>query len=244
MDAVSKVKFFRNELKKFADPRRAEGEKQYLKSALKHYGVTVPKVRKIAQAWLKTHSEETIDEVCALSQKLWDSNWHEEKSLAIELLTHRSSDLTSKHLPLVEKMIRSAKTWAHIDNIAVLVVGALIETDAKILRHLPKWSKSENFWVRRTAILAQMLQFRKGKGDFKLFSRIVVPMFNEGEQWSKEERFFIRKAIGWTLRELSKSRPELVFNFIKRHKDEMSGLTFREGSRNLPPVLQAKFHTQ
>jgi len=63
-------------------------------------------------------------------------------------------------------------------------------------------------------------------------------MFEEGKTWSKEERFFIRKAIGWTLRELCKSRPEEVVRFIKKYKEKMSGLTFREGSRNLPRKLQ------
>lgn len=94
----------------------------------------------------------------------------------------------------------------------------MIETDPKTLDYLTGWAKSDNFWVRRTVILAQVLQFRRG----------------EGSDWSKEERFFIRKAIGWALRELAPKQPKLVYNFVQQYKDVMSGLTFREATRKLP----------
>lgn len=225
-----------------ANPERAVGEKKYLKSSLKHYGVTVPKIKSVAKQWIKLNPEIPIEEIIKLSTSLWNSDWHEEKFLAIELLCLKSSELKVKHLSLIKKMINEAKTWAFIDNIAVLIVGALIDNDPKTLKLLSKWALSENFWVRRTAILAQILQFRRGKGNFKLFSQIVEPMFNEGKDWSKEERFFIRKAIGWSLRELAKAKPDLVFRFTKKHKSKMSALSFREATRKLPQNLQDKLH--
>jgi len=63
-------------------------------------------------------------------------------------------------------------------------------------------------------------------------------MFDEGVHWSKEERFFVRKAIGWALREIANVEPEVAFKFIKQYKHKMSGLTFREASRNLPVKFQ------
>lgn len=228
----------RAELKRQKDPKRAEGEKKYLKSTVRHYGVSLPKLEKILREWKKAHPKADIDEVVKLCKALWASPWHEEKTSAVELLALYADQLRHKHLPFIEKMICGAKTWAHIDPIAILLVGSIIENDKKTLIHLPKWAADTNFWVRRVAILSQILQFRKGVGDFKLFERIVIPMFQEGSNWSKEERFFVRKAIGWALRELAPRKPQVVFSFLKEYRDHMSGLTFKEGSRKLPSDLQ------
>jgi 3-methyladenine DNA glycosylase AlkD len=92
---------------------------------------------------------------------------------------------------------------------------------------LGSWAKDGDLWVRRTALLAQHDALRAGAGDFGLFERIAASLLVEKE-------FFIRKAIGWVLREVSKKRPELVFGFIARHRSDMSGLTLREASKYLP----------
>ena len=230
--------YFRNSLQKLADPKRAEGEKRYLKSSLRHYGVSMPKLEKIIRVWAEGHPECSIDDAVKLSNLLWDSQWHEEKTIAVELLAYKAQNLEMRHLKIIEKMMREAKTWAHIDPIAILLIGSIMEKDKKMLKRLPEWAEDDNFWVRRIAILSQVLQFRKGKGNFTLFKKIVIPMLREGADWSKEERFFIRKAIGWALRELAPRRPELVYDFLKTYHHQMSGLTFKEGSRKLPLELQ------
>jgi 3-methyladenine DNA glycosylase AlkD len=125
----------------------------------------------------------------------------------------------------------------------VWVVGAMIDNDPDMLAILPRWAKSPNFWVRRAAILAQLTQFRRGEGDLNLFEQLAVPMFDEGEDWTKDERFFIRKAIGWALREISKVQPEWVVTFVRQHRAAMSGLTFREGTRNLPDEYAQQLNT-
>ncbi|MBI2309647.1 DNA alkylation repair protein [Candidatus Collierbacteria bacterium] len=226
--------WFRERLKESGDEKRATGEKKYLKSPWKFYGVSVPQRYKIIKDWFKKHQPLQPDEAGKLAESLWDSEWHEEKSLAIEILQLVSGRLTVKQMPLVEKMINEVTGWDHLDEIAIHVVGAMIDNDMAALKYLPKWTKSKNFWVRRAAILSQILQFRRRDGDKKLFCELVVPMFDEGVRWSKEERFFIRKAIGWTLREIANVEPEVAFNFVKRYKHKMSGLTFREASRKLP----------
>ena len=154
--------------------------------------------------------------------------------MAAEILQLFPGSLTVKQMPLVEKMINEATGWDHLDEIAVYVIGAMIDNDKAALKYLPEWSKSKNFWVRRASLLSQILQFRRKSGNKKLFFEIIVPMFDEDMHWSKEERFFIRKAIGWALREIANVEPEIVFKFIKQYRDKMSGLTFREASRKLP----------
>ena len=228
------INWFKQQLINYADPKRATGEKKYLKSPWKFYGVTVPQRRLIIKAWFKKHQPLQLGEAVELAEKLWDRDWHEEKSQAIEILQLVSDKLTTKQIKLVEKMINQATGWDHLDEIATHLVGVMIENDKNVLKFLPKWAKSKNFWVRRTAILSQILQFRRKQGNKKLFFDIIIPMFNENKNWSKEERFFIRKSIGWALREIANVEPEIVFNFVKQYKHNMSGLTYREATRKLP----------
>lgn len=234
MNIDSEIEFFRRELGRFADPKRAIGEKKYLKSPWKFYGVTVPQRHKIVREWLGQHQPLQLTEALELAEKLWASGWHEEKSLAIEMLQLVGDKLTATQIPFVEKMINEATGWDHLDGIAAYVVGAMIDNDKTTLKYLPKWARSKNFWVRRATVLAQILQFRRKQGDKKLFFNIIVPMLDENKNWSKEERFFIRKAIGWGLREIANVEPEVTFDFIRQYKHKMSGLTFREASRKLP----------
>jgi 3-methyladenine DNA glycosylase AlkD len=224
-------------------PERAEGSKAYLKSPLKFHGVNVPTTRRIARRWARENAEASLAEVYELAEQLWAAGWHEDRFLAVMLLNERAAELSTEQLPLIERMLDEAHTWANLDGIAVWVVGAMIDNDPDMLAVLPRWAESSNFWVRRATILAQLTQFRRGEGDLDLFEHLAVPMFYEGEAWTKDERFFIRKAIGWTLREIGKVRPEWVVAFVGQHRAAMSGLTFREGTRNLPDEYTQQLNT-
>ncbi len=107
------------------------------------------------------------------------------------------------------------------------MIGGVVGTSRTALRRLRDWARDENFWVRRTALLSQLRQLSHEGGDFELFARLAAGMLGERE-------FFIRKAIGWVLREVSKKRPKLVFEFLREHRSEVSGLTLGEGAKYLP----------
>jgi len=91
---------------------------------------------------------------------------------------------------------------------------------------LDRWATDENFWVRRAALLALLRPLRRGEGDFDRFARYADMMLAERE-------FFIRKAIGWVLREVSKKRPALLRELVASHGAQMSGLTRREATKYL-----------
>jgi 3-methyladenine DNA glycosylase AlkD len=130
-------------------------------------------------------------------------------------------------------LARRSQNWAHVDLLATKVIGDVIARTPAQGSILRRWSKDPDFWVRRTALLAQHDELRAGRGDFALFERIAAPLLVEKE-------FFIRKAIGWVLREVSKKRPELVYRFLARHRAEASGLTLREGAKYLPAPMRAE----
>jgi 3-methyladenine DNA glycosylase AlkD len=123
-------------------------------------------------------------------------------------------------------MVDASNTWAHVDWLAIGIIGDVVGRYPASRRRLPKWADRKNFWIRRTAILAQHDQLKGGGGDWPLFTRLADSMLDEKE-------FFIRKLIGWVLRETSKKRPKLVYDYLRPRRDRVSGLTLREGAKYL-----------
>ncbi|MCC6808585.1 MAG: DNA alkylation repair protein [Deltaproteobacteria bacterium] len=203
---------------------RAKKEKAYLKSELVHYGVPVPGVRTIVKAYVRAHRDMTKKELRAGVEWLWSRGVYELRFAACELLIAFSPLLSAKDAVLIERFIREAKTWALVDVLAPSIMGPLFVREPSLGRVLDRWAKDDDFWVRRAALLTLLLPLRAGEGDFPRFSRYAAGMLDEKE-------FFIRKAIGWVLRETSKKRPELVRAWIEEFQP--SGLTLREAAKKL-----------
>lgn len=228
----------KQELKQLADPKRAVGEKKYLKSPLKHYGVTVPMLRKLAKSWLAENKGRAIEQVVEESQRLWAGDYHEEKMIAIFLLVFRVNELTWTHYSVIEKMVRESTGWAQLDMIAAWLCGHLFTRyPHKMTSVMRQWVKDDNFWVRRAAILTLLSPVRQEPKHFVLFEELATPLLTEKE-------FFIRKAIGWVLREVAKVNPHIVFAYVKKYGSDMSGVTYREATRKLPLSVQAKLRQQ
>ena len=134
-------------------------------------------------------------------------------------------------MPVLDSMIRQCVTWDHLDGLAVHIVGRILEHDPSVSEYLVRWSEDENFWVRRAALLSQVVLFRKGHGDRELFFSMASSMLGERE-------FFIRKALGWAIREMSRGNPKAAYAFLMQIKGTAAGLTLREGAKHLKPVLR------
>lgn len=216
-----------------ADPERAVSEKKYLKSDLHFLGVSVPKIRKAAKDFAKDRHPLGRHDVLALAQAAWQTDIHELRSISIALLALRSSELAAADLLKLEAFFSKANTWAHVDWLAISVAGPLVERYVSANTRLKRWAKHENYWLRRAALLALLEPLRRGEGDFEAFEAYAVPMLEEKE-------FFIRKAIGWILREVSKKRPHLTVDFVNRHRGRLSGLSYREATKRLSPAWEKK----
>ena len=210
-------------------PERAEGEKRYLKSDLEFLGVGVPAVRKAARAWLRDRPDLERGDLLALVEELWRRRVNELCMFAIELLISRSDLLRAADLKLVERLLRRSHTWAYVDALAARVAGDLVVRYPSLEKTLDRWARDEDFWLRRSALLALLPPLREGGGDWERFAGYADRMLEEKE-------FFIRKAIGWVLRETSKKRPELVVEFVGERVDRISGVAIREAVRHLGPV--------
>ncbi len=211
-------------------PERAAAEQRYLKSDLAFLGVTVWEIRRIVTAFDRSLGLDR-DGVLALVDQLWRAPVHECRMAAVALLERHVPRLHAEDLGLVERMIRASGTWALSDALATNVIGPLLVRQPDVADGwLERWAQDPDFWIRRTALLAEIEPLRHGAA-FARFARHADAMLDERE-------FFIRKAIGWVLREVSKRRPDEVLAFIAPRTGRASGVTMREVVRYLPDAAE------
>jgi 3-methyladenine DNA glycosylase AlkD len=215
------------ELRAAGDPARAEGERRYLKSELEHYGTSVPATRRAVKSALARHAELGRADVIGIAEALWARPVHERRTAAVELLDLHGGLLGPGDIGLLERLIRESRTWALVDGLAASVTGPLVERHPELGAELDRWAADDDFWVRRSALLALLLPLRQGAGDFERFGRYADAMLGEKE-------FFIRTAIGWVLRDTSRKRPELVAAWIGPRAQRASGVTVREAVSACP----------
>jgi 3-methyladenine DNA glycosylase AlkD len=217
-----------DQLRPLGTPERAAQEKRYLKSGLEFFGVAVPDIRRVVKAAVRAHPGLDTPALAAWAVALWRESVHERRTAAVEVLTLAAPRLGGADLAVVERLVRESYTWAYVDALAGSVAGEIALRDpAGAWPRIDAWATDEDFWVRRSALLALLRGIRAGTPDLDRFTRYAEPMLAERE-------FFIRKAIGWVLREISRRDPAWVAEWTEGHISGMSGVTFREAVRRLP----------
>jgi len=215
-----------------ADADHAEFHKEYHKSSKKFYGLRSKQIVDISNTVFPKRQKLSKEEAKLLVAELWASDWFEEQAVGLILLERVENDLTPGDLPYLKKIIGQCEGWAMLDWITTRMLGTLaINFPDQIYPKVRTWTTSKHLWTRRAAILIHVLPARKKK----LNAEFALPTFIE---LLHEKEFFIRKAIGWTLREIAKHYPEVTFEFLKEYRKEASGLTMREGARRLPEKLR------
>ena len=162
---------------------------------------------------------------------LYATGYHDLHSAGIAVLELRADLLRPRDVPWLIGLVRASPGWAHVDWLATSVIASALGDGPDLRRRVRAWARDRDVWVRRTALLVQHDALRRGEGDFALFAEIAAPMLGEREFW-------IRKAIGWVLREVSKKRPALVRDFLLEHRERVSGLTLSEGAKYLPAAMR------
>jgi 3-methyladenine DNA glycosylase AlkD len=201
----------------------ASGAKAYMKSDLAFYGVTAPKIRRAAADILRERPDIDRQDLIAIACAAYEEDNFDLRSGTIAIMQRKALLLEPRDLAPLIGMVKASSCWAHVDWLATKIFPpalAKMKEDARKKR-IRTWARDPHLWVRRTALLVQHDQLSHGGGDFDLFTEIAVPML-------EEKSFWIRKAIGWVLRAVSKKRPALVRAFVKAHGARMSGVTRRE----------------
>lgn len=144
--------------------------------------------------------------------------------IASQTLVKNKKKLTEIDFPFIKEFIVKSDWWDVVDIISSNVVGTMAQNYPNIKSEVNSWIEDENFWLRRVAIIYQ-LTYRKNTDEKTLYAHIL--------RTCHESEFFIRKAIGWSLREYSKHNKVSVQNFIDLNRDNLSPLSIREGSKYL-----------
>ena len=218
----------RTGLRERADPVRAAGAGAYLKSTIPCLGVRVPEVRQIVSAAAAGTPFDSPDQLRATALELWrGAAAREERYAAIDLTANRMVSGDMGMLPAYEEFIRSGAWWDLVDGTVGRLCGLLQANRTEMTAVLLGWSTDADLWIRRAAILSQLKA--KAATDAALLARIVEANLADPE-------FFVRKAIGWALREYGKTDPAWVAAFVASHAAAISPLSRREAVRHLAPV--------
>jgi 3-methyladenine DNA glycosylase AlkD len=212
-------------LTEVADPEKAEPMAAYMKTDMPFYGVTSQQ-RKVISRRLATEFPPTsrADYEFAV-RSLWRGSHREEKYLAIAYARHFPRYVTLSSLPMYRSMITRGAWWDFVDEIAAHLVGTVLLNQRDVLTpRMEVWMTDRDMWVRRASILAQLRH--KASTDTELLEVACTRNIGSTE-------FFIRKAIGWALREYAKTNPTWVVDYVSVHRGEMSGLTYREAVKHL-----------
>lgn len=193
----------------------------YMRNKFRFFGIPMPKRRLLYRSILSAAKRsKVIDWV--LLDRCWENEYRDFQYFVFDYLMAMQPFLTYEDvINHLEKYVRSKQWWDSIDNLDG-IIGNIAFTDCRINELMLKWSTDDDFWVRRIAIDHQLN--RKEKTDTALLKQILLNNFG-----SKE--FFINKAIGWSLRDYSKTDPNWVRQFVEKYKDQMNPLSIREASK-------------
>ncbi len=188
-------------------------------------GVQGPGLREIERSVRHQFPVTTSDEYVAAVTTLWELPHREEKYLATAVAYRHKKLITFDRLPLYRRMITEGAWWDLVDSVAPRCIGHLLKTDRdRMGPELDRWIEDEDMWIRRSALIAH-LKLKDDTDEAQLFDHCRRTMH--------ETEFFIRKAIGWGLRQYARTNPEGVKAFALEHRNEMSGLSFREATKHL-----------
>ena len=231
MTSVQLVDEIRGALAAAGDPEKAVREQTYMKSALPFHGVRLPEVRRITRSLLKKHPLTDRDQWERAIQKLWDEVTHREQwYAALEIAGYRDArdwqDLEA--LELYRYLATTGAWWDVVDEIASPLVENVVATTPEARAVVWTWATGDDLWLRRISIICQLQ--RKTSTDLELLSHSIDSNL-EGSRHGSE--FFIRKAIGWALRQHARIDPDWVKAFVETRESRLSGLSRREALKHL-----------
>ena len=204
-----------------ANPLRAAQMQAYMKNRFPFLGIPKPQLKATLKPHLKAAAREGVD--WQTIDACWQAEAREYQYAALELLRAAQKQLTPDDLPRLHHLVTTKSWWDSIDFLD-RIVGSIALRYPEVNAVILDWSRDDNIWLRRIAIDHQLL--RKEKTDIALLTQILDNNLGHSE-------FFINKAIGWALRDYSKTNPEWVREYIESRREKMAALSIREAGKDL-----------
>lgn len=224
----SLVNIARKELSALSDARKAREMAAYMKTDMPFFGVQKPEREKVLKVLKRECPPDSRTAYEQSIRSLWNEPERECKYLAIRYARAFPAHIVPASMPLYQRLIIEGAWWDFVDEVAIQIVGPLLLREpVRLEPMMTKWLQAKHLWLRRSAIVVR-IKHKDQTNQARLFKAC--------EQCLQENEFFIRKAIGWALREYAKARPEAVRRFLREHREELSTLSFREASKHLGDV--------
>ncbi|MGN9761489.1 DNA alkylation repair protein [Streptomyces sp. SD31] len=207
-----------------ADPRRAATARAYMKDVAPFLGIPTPERRALSRTVLQGTPRPDETDCTAVALRCWQLPEREYHYFAVDYLRRHVGRCSSGFLPVARHLVTTVSWWDTVDALAAHVVGGLVAADPKLTADMDAWIVDDDLWVARTALLHQ-LRYKERTDTERLFTYCM--------RQSGHPDFFIRKAIGWCLREYAKTDPEAVRAFLARERGRFAPLSVREALKNI-----------
>lgn len=211
------------------DPWVAE---RYIGTRLRSLGIRAPEIHAMAREFSASHRNAELEEVHTVADELWHSGIFEARSLAASILMRFRRRLDKNSFELISGWYDDVDNWANCDAVSVFVLAEFMFRDDDITLRVSEWVKSPNPWKRRGAVTSTIPANRKGMSDAETVLGMVRSLLDDDE-------YFVKKSLGWVLRELGKSRPEIVASFLTEHGNRLSKEQLRKAVKYIPDELVA-----
>lgn len=203
-----------------ANPDKARQMAAYMKNQFVYYGIQTPQRRALYKDLIATERRSKVID-WNLLEICWQAPQREYQYFVGDYLRAMKNYLSFDDIPKLENFVRNRQWWDSIDFLDQ-IIGNIGLTDRRVDDLMRSWARDDNFWVRRLAIEHQL--GRKSQTNTKLLEEILLANFGSQE-------FFINKAIGWALRDYSKTNPEWVRSFFQKYRKDLAPLSVKEGSK-------------
>lgn len=208
-----------------ADPERALGMAAYMKEQFPFFGIQTPQRRLLMRPWLAAIGREpAAEELLGIAESLWKCPQRECQYAAVDMLVKHAKRFEAQHEARLAALICKKSWWDTVDLLAAHVYGKLAQDSKVVRRTLDGYAEHENLWLRRVAILYQLNYAEQT--DLKRLTRILEANLAHPD-------FFIRKAMGWALRQYARTDADWVRRWLQTHGDAVPALTRREAGKHL-----------
>ncbi|MFF6832379.1 DNA alkylation repair protein [Streptomyces sp. NPDC012438] len=208
------------------NPFRAQEMVAYMKGVAPFLGVRTPERRALSRTVLDGTPRPGEDDCAAIALRCFALPEREYHYFAVDYLRRHVRRCSSGFLPVARRLVTTVSWWDTVDHLAAHVVGGLVAADPALAPEMDAWIDDEDLWVARTALLHQ-LRFKGDTDADRLFDHCL--------RRAGHPDFFVRKAIGWSLRAYAKTAPAEVRAFVTAHGNRLSPLSVREALKNLAP---------
>jgi 3-methyladenine DNA glycosylase AlkD len=215
---------YREALVTMADPDRAIGQAAYMRHQFIFFGIGIPELRKTVKTLLRDH-QPSRQHLHSIIRSAWAQPEREFQYVGIWLARASKKDWDDELVGLMEFMITHKSWWDTVDGIASELSGPYFQARPLLARKVTgRWNRADNIWLQRSSLI--FLKSWKNDMDRKILEKHIARLSHSGE-------FFVQKAIGWVLRDLARTDPQWVKQYVQTHRAWLPALSIREALKHL-----------